>query len=132
MAQLTNCSPPMERQEIIERLEETHQSFINYIDGLTEKDFLSSYQNKWTAGQQLEHIYLAVRPVTLAVHLPKILVRLTFGKSKTNSKTYDELVKKYATVLASGGKASRPFIPRLVRWTQRQSLSSKLDTQIRS
>jgi hypothetical protein len=122
----------MERKEIIKQLEETHRAFISYIDGLTEKEFLSSYQNKWTAGQQLEHIYLAVRPVTLAVHLPKILVRLIFGKSRREGKTYDELVKKYMTVLGSGGKASRPFIPRPVRWVQKKSIAAKLDIKIRS
>jgi hypothetical protein len=122
----------MQKQEIIRVLTTSHQSFISYIDDLTEKEFLSTYQNKWTAGQQLEHIYLAVRPVALAVHLPKILVRLMFGKSMREGKTYDELVKKYVTVLESGGKASRPFIPRHVPWTQKKPLSIKLDTKIRS
>jgi hypothetical protein len=122
----------MDRHEIIIHLKESHQSLIAYIDNLNEQEFLFSYQNKWTAGQQLEHIYLAVRPVVLAVHLPKFLVRLVFGKSRRPGKSYDELVKKYTGVLAGGGKASRPFIPRPVSWKQKQSIATNLSNKVRS
>ena len=43
---------------------------------------------------------------------------------------YDVLVKKYAGVLASGGKASGVFIPRKVNFSRREQLTGKLLKQV--
>jgi len=120
----------MERHEIIPRLKESHSSFVKYIDGLTDDEFLYKYQEKWTAGQQLEHIYLAVRPVVLAFKLPKFLIGTIFGQAKHSGRTYDELVKKYQYVLQNGGKSSRPFVPKNVKATQKEKLIKALTDKV--
>jgi len=120
----------MHHQEIISLLKERHGSFARYIESLTADEFLYRYQDKWTAGEQLEHIYLAVRPVDLAFKLPKMLIRIVFGKANKPGKTYDELVKKYKHVLETGGKASRPFIPRTVRIDQKEKIIKALDKKV--
>lgn len=109
----------MQRGEIIARLRKDHDSFISYIGGLSDRQFLHAAPQKWTAGQQLQHIYLAVRPVVLAFGLPKFMLRLLFGKANRQSRTYDELVARYHDRLENGGKASRPFIPRPVKFNER-------------
>ena len=116
----------MERQKIIELLKENHRLFINYINNLTNEEFLITNQEKWTAGQQLDHIYLAVKPVVLALSLPKLITRFLFGKANRPSKTYEDLVKKYQAKLQNGGKATGRFIPKTIPLNQKEILSKEL------
>jgi len=120
----------MERGEITRLLKESHSSFVNYIRGLTNDEFLFSHPQKWTAGQQLEHIYLSVRPVVLALGLPKLLVRIVFGVANRPSRTYDDLVGKYLKTLENGGKSSRPFIPKAVAVNQKESIIAGLNKKV--
>lgn len=83
----------MDKQTIKHLLSDNHQTFTDYIGSLTEEDFLLSKNNKWTPGQQLEHIYLGVRPVRQILGFPKLLFKLVWGKANRQSKTYDELDK---------------------------------------
>ncbi|MDB5232584.1 MAG: hypothetical protein JWN76_3389 [Chitinophagaceae bacterium] len=117
----------MERQKLIKSLKENHSSFIDYINGLTNEQFLFTSQQKWTAGQQLNHIYLAVKPVALALSLPKFSLPLLFGKANRPSRTYEDLVNKYLNKLENGGKASRPFIPGAITLNQKEIISKGLN-----
>jgi len=121
----------MKRQELIEQLQNNHQAFIEYINSLTDEEFLVSHHAKWTAGQQLQHICLSVRPVNLALLLPTFILRLLFGKPK-EKRTYEELVKAYQNVLQKGGKAGSPYIPKSVGINQKQKLSKDLAKLIAS
>jgi DinB superfamily len=117
----------MERHEIIKLLKENHSSFINYINGLTNDEFLFTNQQKWTAGQQLDHIYLAVKPVALALSLPKFFIRFIFGKANRSSRTYEDLVKKYLIKLENGGRATGRFIPKTIALNQKETISKTLN-----
>ena len=116
----------MERHKIIELLKENHGLFINYINSLTNEEFLSNYQEKWTPGQQFDHIYLSVKPVVLALSLPKPIIRFLFGKANRPSKTYEDLVKKYQIKLENGGKATGRFIPKTISLNQKETISKEL------
>lgn len=45
----------MNKAAIILLLTDKYNSFINTINGLTEAEYQFSDQDKWTAGQQLQH-----------------------------------------------------------------------------
>jgi hypothetical protein len=48
----------MTKQELIDRLILDHLKFTTYISQLSDKDFIFSLKNeKWSAGQQADHIY---------------------------------------------------------------------------
>jgi hypothetical protein len=104
----------MNKKDIITHLQSNHQQFADYIQSLSTTEFMHRKDNKWTAGQQIDHIVKAVSPVVLAFSLPRIAPRLLFGKSNRKGKTYDELVTKYKDRLADGGKASGRFVPKEV------------------
>src|SRR4249919_1716851 len=101
----------MNKQEIINALKSRHQVFADYILQLPEDEFLQKLPGKWSAGQQLDHIFRAVSPVTLAFGLPSFVLKLFFGKSNRTGRSYDELVTKYKSKLAAGGVASGRYIP---------------------
>ena len=121
----------MKREEVIGKLQDNHQAFIEYINSLTDEEFLVRQQSKWTAGQQLQHICLSVRPVNLALLLPRFMLRLLFGKPM-GKRSYEELVKDYQNVLKNGGKAGAPYIPKSVGIHQKQKLINELTKLIDS
>ena len=90
----------MNKETLQRNLAENHKCFVDYIKSLTHEEFLYSQNQKWTAGQQIEHIYLSVKPVRQALSIPKFIVRLMFGKANRPSRTYDDLMIKYLKKLA--------------------------------
>jgi hypothetical protein len=120
----------MNKKEIIDHLVTSHRSFTDYIEFLTKEEFMFSRNNKWTAGQQLEHLILAVRPITQGFMLPMFVFKMLFGKANRPSKTYDELVLKYKMKLEAGGVATSRFTPRIVSSSERPVLIKKLNALV--
>ena len=121
----------MEIEKIILEIKDHHNSFIDYISDLPEKEFLRQKNNKWSAGEQLNHIYLSVKPVSLVLSSPKFIMKGVLGKSKKKSLTYDELVVKYQTSLNNGAKATKKYIPKLPDFNQKEKIISALHKEIR-
>ena len=117
-------------QDLSYKLQENHRSFIDYIHSLKDDEFMFSYNGKWTAGQQLDHICRAVKPLTLAFGLPNFTLKLLFGKANRASRTYEGLVKKYKTKLESGGRATGRFIPQPITISQRETKAMALSKSI--
>ena len=100
-------------------------AFNDYILPLNKEQFESTPNGKWSAGQNLDHLIRAIKPLQLAYRLPKLALLILFGKTNRPSRTYDELVTKYKTKLATGGKASGPFIPPVIRFEKKDELIRK-------
>jgi DinB superfamily len=116
----------MNKQEIQDKLQENHKSFTGLIMSLNEQDFLFSQNGKWTAGQQLDHIYRSVAAVKLALTLPKFVIKLIVGKTNRPSRDYESLIAKYKLKLEQGGRAGGRFIPKPVELSHRTALKDKL------
>jgi hypothetical protein len=112
----------MTKPQIIQLLQEKHNAFIAYIDTLTTEEFLYAPADKWTAAQQLDHIYKSVKPLTQALGYPKLVPRLLFGKANRPSKTYDVLINRYNEKLSLGGRASGRFVPPTIAASQKDGL----------
>lgn len=121
----------MNKGAIKNELTEKHKSFTDYISSLSDDKFAERTDNvKWSAGQQLQHVFLSVRPVNLALLLPKFILRL-FGKPK-QKRTYEEIIKTYQNSLKNGGKAGALYIPKSVSSNQKQKLIIDLTNLIMS
>jgi len=120
----------MDKQTLIKKLTENHQEFIACVSKLSPEEFSASKNDKWTAGQQLEHIYLSVKPVGLAFRLPMFLLKLIWGKSNREGRSYDELIARYHAKLANGSKATGPFVPKKVDLPKGQKLKAGLTNEV--
>jgi len=118
-----------DKPQIISALNEKIDAFNSYITPLGREQFEATPNGKWSAGQNLDHLIRAIKPLQLAYGLPKIALTVLFGKTNRPSRTYDELVTKYKTKLAAGGKASRPFIPPTIRFERKDDLVKKYTEQ---
>lgn len=120
----------MDKKELKNKLLENHKSFTQFVIGLTNDEFSKSNNEKWTAGQQLEHIFLSVKPVRQILSSPKFFLKLIWGQANRESKNYNDLVKKYQHKLENGGTATRRFIPKSVNVDRGQELTTKLTNEV--
>ena len=116
----------MNKQAIIEAFTKNYTSFIAYINELTNEEYSFSYQQKWTAGQQLEHIVLCVKPLVQVFSMDKEMIAQNFGLSDKASRTYEVLLSDYKEKLHEGGKAPTRYVPETVLPTQREALTEAL------
>lgn len=112
--------------EITDQLNANHTGFANMVDALDEKEFSSAPTGKWTAGQQLLHIYLSLKPLTGALGMPKIALKALIGTTKRASMDYDGVVEKYREALEKGGVAPSTFVPEPVLYKSKAALIEKL------
>ena len=120
----------MNKNEIEIGLRQKHLLFIKYIDSLNENDFVETANQKWSAGQQMDHIYRAIKPLVQALQLPHFILKLLFGKANRNSKTYEELVNKYLLKLETGGRATGRFVPKEIQFHQKKILIQQLQKTV--
>jgi hypothetical protein len=120
----------MIKYDLIEAMTENHQRFSNYMNILTESEYLYAMPEKWSAGQQLDHIVRSTKPLILAVQLPRFVLKLIFGKANRPSMSFDELVKKYEDKLANGAKATGSFIPPKIGFDKKNALINELNSII--
>jgi len=117
------------KPQIISALNEKIDVFNSYILSLNQEQFEATPNGKWSAGQNLDHLIRAIKPLQLAYSLPKFALLILFGKTNRSSRTYEELVTKYKSKLAAGGKASSPFIPPTINFEKRENLIKKYNEQ---
>lgn len=118
-----------DKPQIISALNEKIDAFNHFIGPLTREQFEATPGGKWSAGQNLDHLIRAIKPLQMAYGLPKFMLRVLFGKTNRPSKTYDQLVTKYNNKLAGGGRASGPYIPPTILFEKKNELLKKYDVQ---
>ena len=116
----------MTKQMIIKELSERHVVLVDYILSLSCEEFNFSYNENWTAGQQMEHIHRATSQLPLLLKIPLPLNGFFFGKAKKPTKNYNEIVAIYLSKLKSGLKATERFIPSKIPYSYRINLANKL------
>ncbi|WP_375563045.1 DinB family protein [Bernardetia sp. OM2101] len=116
----------MNKEELIDQICQHHYSFIDYINSLNDEEFEQSVFEKWTAGQQTEHILISIKPITKAFLLPNLLLKMVIGKSNREGYSYNEIVDKYHIKLEEGGKAPSNFLPKKVLLNQKSELLKSL------
>ena len=117
----------MNKQELIEKLNQKHNLFIELLSSFSEKEFEMSYNGKWTAGQQLQHLLLSIKPISSALLIPRLLIKILFGKANRPGKTYQEIADKYQAMLNEGAKAKGAYIPKAVKFKQKGEIIQPLE-----
>ena len=122
----------MNRSILGKELKNSYQSFVDFIQSLDESDFLFAPPNKWTAGQQLQHLVLSVKPLNKALLMPKLALTSMFGKANRPSKSYDDLVAKYQDKLkgVQGKPAPSEYTPAPIPYAESNQLCNTLIKEV--
>ncbi|MCW3124161.1 MAG: hypothetical protein JWQ38_3653, partial [Flavipsychrobacter sp.] len=78
---------------------------------LTAEEYSFSKHGKWTAGQQLQHIVLCVKPLVQVFGMDTQVIAEAFGQTDEKGRTYEILLNDNTTKLKEGGKAPERYVP---------------------
>ena len=120
----------MNKTEIKLELEKEYTNFITFLNGLSTDEFLFTHESKWSAGQQLVHLLLSVKPIVRVFEMPTALIEKKFGKIEVPSVTFNMLTERYLEKLNEGGKAPNRFLPELVTEIEKTGLIQTLATLV--
>ncbi len=121
----------MDKAKIIDELSRKYSGFIDLAKPMSEADFTFSLNGeKWSAGQQADHLCRSVAPLNKGLAAPEFVLKSMFGKSDHPSASYDELVARYREALAEGGTAPDPFRPEAIAFEQKELVIQELRRQV--
>lgn len=120
----------MNTTAIIQSLTQNHQDFIQYLDTLSATEYEYSVSPKWSAGQQLAHIVLCVKPLVQVFSMDAGTVEKMFGRTDRPGRNYGMMLNDYREKLNEGGAAPGRYVPETATFDQRTELSQLLTNMI--
>ncbi len=99
------------RENLISALSASEVDVADFFASLTPEELVMRADSAWTAAEQLAHLTSAVSAVARGFAVPRIVLRIRFGRSRSSGRSYPALRDDYLLRLAAGGRASAPFVP---------------------
>jgi len=109
-----------DKKFIIDLLNAHTDLLVRFVNQQSQESFTKSINEKWSVGQNLEHLIRSLSPVNQALLLPSFVLRIAFGKPNRKPRSYQELIERYHQKLSAGGTAPGAFIPEIVSWEQKE------------
>jgi len=74
--------------------------------------FWSRHDRNWSPADNVHHLMISTAPVTLALRIPRLMLQVCFGMTRTPSRNWEALRSAYRDGLAAGATAGRYAPPR--------------------
>lgn len=101
---------PGSGSQIAAELLRLHEECEAYLRSLPADVFVQAQGEKWSPAAHVRHLSKSVRPVALALGLPRFILWLRFGRADAGSRTFEVMREAYLARLAAGATAGR-FTP---------------------
>lgn len=111
MADMRVRSEVQTKEQILVALRESLSAVEDWIESQPDAAFEQGPSGRWSMGQHLDHLTRSVQPFTLAMSLPRFVLKLALPKVARPGLSYAELAARYEGVLEAGGKASGRYVP---------------------
>lgn len=85
----------MHKEDIANLLEEKHNKLINWLEQQDIERWETGPEGKWTTGQQTLHLLQSIKPLNMALSLPKFVLKFKFGKANRPVRDNDAIIKRY-------------------------------------
>ncbi len=99
-------SDPRTKEDVLRGLTHLEAPGLNFWLQIDPARFAQPFGEAWSPADNVRHLIKSTTPVTRALKLPRMALRVLFGQG-ARSTGYAELIERYRGVLASGGKAGR-------------------------
>ena len=99
----------MNKEGIVNLLEEKHQEFFKWIENQPEDSFEKGPEGKWTLGQHTVHLVDSLKKLNTALSIPKFILKYKFGVTNRELRPYDEISKRYQEKLSKNLDKAREF-----------------------
>ncbi len=102
--------PPVTRDDLLAELRRVGDEGDAFWSAFSDRDFLAPLGTAWSPADNVRHLIKSGRPVALALRLPRLVLRLLFGRARRPSRSFERLREDYRAKLAAGAGAG-PFAP---------------------
>ncbi len=99
----------MTKEEIVIILENKHQELFDWLDLQTDESWIQGPEGKWTVGQHILHLVDASKLLNKALGYPKFILKYKFGKSNRDTRSYDDVSKRYQEKLSMNQEKAKTF-----------------------
>lgn len=114
------------KDEIAKALDSEFEKLAHWLRGHDDDKYEQGPEGKWTTGQHIDHLLKSTKPLNKALRLPKIQLRMMFGKANREGRNYDTLIQRYHEKLALGGQASGRYVPGIPKREDKRQLLATL------
>ena len=118
------------KETIISETKNSNQRAIEWFDAIPAKQFFLRQGEAWSASDNVDHLIKAIKPITLALKIPRLGLQTMFGKVEHPSRNYDEICIIYVDEIAKGAQASGRFLPNQESPTQPEMQKKELLDQL--
>lgn len=111
---MISLGQPYGKREIIEAWSDEYLEVGRFFAGIEGEPFFAAPAGVWSPAENLVHLIRSAKPVALALRIPKVVLRLRFGRMQQPSRSFAAMRAAYVDVaLAGGAVAGGAFIPQV-------------------
>jgi hypothetical protein len=85
----------MDKAAIADLVDQKHQDLFQWLHTQPSERWEQGPEGKWTTGQHTLHLLQSLKPLNLALSMPKFLLRYKYGTANRSPRPYDAIVKRY-------------------------------------
>ncbi len=85
----------MDKDAIADLIENKQSDYIKLVEAQPEEHWTRAPESKWTTDQHTLHLLDTLKLINKALSMPKFLLRLKFGTSNRDVRSFDEVTKRY-------------------------------------
>jgi hypothetical protein len=101
----------MIKKKILDNFRAEVDAFVKTTSLFSEEKFFNKTdKDKWSAAENVEHLYLVTKPLVGLFATPQVMTE-KWGNATHPSRSYDEIVETYLEKINNGGKAPAYFVP---------------------
>jgi hypothetical protein len=100
-----------DRDSLLQALAESNRRVTAWFSAIPAGDFFVRQPGSWSPSDNLDHLIRSVKPVSLALKMPGILLWALFGSPAGASRSYNEICEVYKGELAAGAQAAGRYLP---------------------
>ena len=99
----------MNKESIIDLIGNKHQNLVNWMEIHGQEFWSYGPSGKWTSAQQIVHLVQSIKPLNTAMVIPKVALKMKFGKANRPPRSYDQVVNRYHERLREAEGIVSPF-----------------------
>lgn len=99
------------KAEIISALQDSSRHMQDWFSSIPVSEYFTRQGEVWSPADNVDHVIKAIKPIILALKLPRLALQVVFGNVQHVSRPYEEICRIYQAALSKGAKASGRFLP---------------------
>ena len=99
---MMNLGSPFSKEEIVDSLKHEMTAVRDYFVNMPDAEFFEAPTNIWSPAENLVHLIKSVSPLVNALKLPKMALKMRFGKAKHASRPLAGVRKAYMQFVDAG------------------------------